>query len=195
MICALAIPAYRQQVAIQTAYAWQQDALTCVELGWRPLPLWCDNSGIPRARNVLVREAYAAGARLLLTMDADTFPMVPEGGLAHMWQTMSAHGAAVVGAAVVTRNGTRVNCHPSQPGECYPGEVGTGYMLIDLVKLRDLPRPWFVQQDSEDGCGVTCGEDIGFCRKVRAAGHTVIVNYSLPTGHGYNQISSTFSET
>lgn len=193
MICALAIPAYRQTVSVQSAYAWQQDALSCIELGWQPFPIWVDNSGIPRARNTIVKVAEDKGARLLLTMDADTFPMVPEGGLKHMWQVMQQHRAAVVGAAVVTRNGTRVNCEPSKPGECYPGEVGTGYMLIDLWKLRELPKPWFVQQDTADGLGVSVGEDIGFCRAVSAAGHTVIVNYELPMGHGYSQVAATFA--
>jgi hypothetical protein len=190
---ALAIPAYRQQVNVQTAYAWAQDALTCADLGWNPILMWVDNSGIPRARNTIVQMAEAADARLLLMCDSDSFPDVPEGGLKHMWQTMESEQAAVVGAAFVTRNGTRVNCEPAHAGESYEGEVGTAYMLIDLWKLRDLPKPWFVHRDTPDGLKVECGEDIYFCRHAKANGHRVVVNYALPTGHADNSVSRTFA--
>ena len=193
MIIALAIPAYRQQVNVQTAYAWAQDAMTAMDLGWKPALIWVDNSGIARARNVIVETAIKQSARLLLMSDSDSFPDVQEGGLAHMWQTMQQHSAAVVGAAFVTRNGERVNVEPVKPGETYEGEVGTAYMLIDLWKLRDLPKPWFVHRDTDDGLRVACGEDIYFCRHAKANGHTVVVNYVLPTGHLDLKTSRTFS--
>jgi len=193
VIIALAIPAYRQQVNVQTAYAWAQDAMTAMELGWKPALIWVDNSGIARARNVIVETAINQGARLLLMSDSDSFPDVQEGGLAHMWQTMQQHSAAVVGAAFVTRNGERVNVEPVKPGETYEGEVGTAYMLIDLWKLRDLPKPWFVHRDTDDGLRVACGEDIYFCRHAKANGHTVVVNYALPTGHIDIKTSRTFA--
>lgn len=193
MIIALAIPAYRQLVNVQTAYAWAQDAMTAMELGWKPALIWVDNSGIARARNVIVETAVKQGARLLLMCDSDSFPDVQEGGLRHMWQTMQEHSAAVVGAAFVTRNGERVNVEPVKPGETYDGEVGTAYMLVDLWKLRDLPKPWFVHRDSDDGLRVVCGEDIYFCRHAKANGHTVVVNYALPTGHIDIKTSRTFA--
>lgn len=193
MIIALAIPAYRQFVNVQTAYAWAQDAMTAMELGWKPALIWVDNSGIARARNVIVETAIKQGARLLLMCDSDSFPDVQEGGLRHMWQTMQEHDAAVVGAAFVTRNGERVNVEPVKPGETYDGEVGTAYMLVDLWKLRDLPKPWFVHRDSDDGLHVVCGEDIYFCRHAKANGHTVVVNYALPTGHIDLKTSRTFT--
>lgn len=192
MIIALAVPAYRQLVNVQTAYAWAQDAMTALELGWKPALIWVDNSGIARARNVIVEQALKQGARLLLMCDSDSFPDVQEGGLRHMWQTMQEHQAAVVGAAFVTRNGERVNVEPVRPGETYEGEVGTAYMLIDLWKLRDLPKPWFVHRDTEDGIRVACGEDIYFCRHAKANGHKVVVNYALPTGHLDLKTSRTF---
>lgn len=191
MICALTIPAYRQQVHARTAYAWAQDSLTAQELGWKPLLIYADNTGVARSRNTLVKLAEDAGARLLLMCDSDTFPLPPEGGLVHMWKAMTDTGAAVVGAAVVTRNGKRMNCEPAQPGEIYPGEVGTGYMLIDLWKLRDLPRPWFVHKDTPDGLKVECGEDIYFCRHAKAHGHSVIVHFALPMGHADQSVQAT----
>jgi hypothetical protein len=192
LIVALAIPAYRQTVNVQTAYAWAQDAMTALELGWKPVLVWVDNSGIARARNVIVAEAEKAGARLLLMSDSDSFPDVREGGLGHMWRAMQETGAAIVAAAFVTRNGTRVNCEPVKPGEVYDGEAGTAYMLIDLHKLRELPKPWFVHADTADGLRVACGEDIYFCRHAKAAGHRVVVNYALPTGHLDLKTSRTF---
>src|SRR5690606_6526081 len=120
---ALAVPAYRQGINIHSAVAWMQDALTARELGWQPFPLWVDCSGMARARNVIVKTAEDAGARLLLMMDSDSFPDVQEGALGHMWHVMQQESAAVVAAAFVTRNGTRVNCEPVKPGEVYEGEV------------------------------------------------------------------------
>jgi hypothetical protein len=190
---ALAIPAYRQQVNVNTAYAWAQDAMTALELGWKPVLVWVDNSGIARARNVIVQTALDNDARMLLMCDSDSFPDVQEGGLGHMWHVMKQTDAAVVAAAFVTRNGTRVNCEPARPGEVYPGEAGTAYMLIDLWKLRDLPKPWFVHRDSADGLKVECGEDIYFCRHAKAHGHNVVVNYALPTGHMDQSCSRTFA--
>lgn len=191
MIIALAIPAYRQILSVQTAYAWAQDALTASSYGWAPMILWVDNTGVARSRNTMVKMAEDAGARLLLMCDSDTFPIPMEGGLASMWEAMQEHGAAVVGAAVVTRNGSRMNCEPAKPGEIYEGEVGTGYMLIDLLKLRDLPRPWFVHRDSPDGLKVECGEDIYFCRHAKAHGHKVLVHFGLPMGHVEQAVAAT----
>lgn len=193
MRIALAIPAYRQAVHARTAYAWAQDSMAALEQGWNPMLIWADNTGVARSRNTIVKMAGDADARLLLMCDSDTFPLAVEGGLAHLWRTMSATGAAVVGAAVVTRNGDRMNCEPARPGETYEGEVGTGYMLIDLFKLRDLPRPWFVHRDSDDGLRVVCGEDIYFCRHAKAHGHRVIVDFTIPMGHADQSVSATGS--
>ncbi len=191
MIVALAIPAYRQSVHARTAYCWAQDALTCAEFGWNPVLIWVDNSGIPRARNTIVKIAEEAGADLLLSCDSDSFALAPEGGLKHLWATMQRHNAAIVGAAMVTRNGSRMNCEPARPGESYEGEVGTGYYLADLRRLRDLPKPWFVHEDSDDGLNVKCGEDIHWMRLARKHGHTVIVDYTIPMGHADQSVSAT----
>lgn len=153
--------------------------------------LWTDTNGIARSRNRLVKIARDQGARLLLTCDSDTFPLPPTGGLGAMWEAMHENRAAVVGAAVPVRNGAKMNCEPARPGEIYEGEVGTGYMLIDLFKLRDLETPWFVHRDTQDGLDVECGEDIYFCRKVRAAGHRVLVHFRLPMGHADQSVSAT----
>jgi hypothetical protein len=183
MIIALAVPAYQQRIHVVTAAAWSQDLVTAMQLGWRPLQLWTDINSIECARNTIVKQAIDAGARLLLTCDADTMPISPEGGLRSMWQAMQDTGAAVVGAAVPVRNGETMNCEPARPGEIYDGVVGTAYMLIDLHKLRDLPRPWFRVELSDDGTTKAVGSDIGFCRLAEKHGHRVVVNYALQMAH------------
>lgn len=183
MNIALVIPAYRQQVHVETARAWVQDTLTAVSLGWRPYPFWTDCNSIEIARNTIVREAERAECRLLLMCDSDTAPVPLEGGLRSMWDAMVETGAAVTGAAVPIRNGSSMNCEPAKPGEAYPGEVGTGYMLIDMLKLRNVPKPWFRCVLSEDGTNKALGSDIGFCRLVRERGHIVTVNYRLAMAH------------
>ncbi len=181
MIISLAIPAYKQQVHIGTALALAQDNATALSLGWKPLMLWTDCNSIELARNLIVKQSVDAGARLLLMTDSDTAGI--GGSLAHMWQAMQETAAAVVGAAVPVRNGESMNCEPARPGEVYEGVVGTGCILIDLWKLRDVPRPWFRCEFSADGTEKAVGSDIGFCRLVQQHGHKVIVDYALPMMH------------
>jgi hypothetical protein len=181
MIIALAVPAYQQRIHVQTACAWAQDQITAMSIGWRPLMLWTDINNIEVARNTIVAQAEKAEARLLLMCDADTIPIGD--GLRSMWDVMQETGAAVVGAAVPVRNGDSMNCEPARPGEVYEGVVGTGYMLIDLFRLRALPKPWFTCTLAEDGLSKAVGSDIGFCRAVQSAGHKVVVNYRLAMAH------------
>ena len=183
MKIALACPSYQQRMHIGSAYAWAQDSMSALELGWRPVLLWVDANNIEIARNILVKQADDAGARLLLMMDADSFPTLPQGGLAHMWRAMCDHSAAIVGAAIPIRNGNGMNCEPATPGEVYEGVVGSAYLLIDTWKLRDLPRPWFKLDMSADGMSKAIGSDINFCKMVQAHGRKVIVNFALPTAH------------
>lgn len=192
MIIALGCPAYKQTMCVQSAVCWSQDHATALELGWKPAHIWVDNSGIARARNVIVDQSTKLGARLLLMMDSDSFADVPQGGLSSMWAAMQGHDAAAVGAAFVVRNDNmRINVDPVKPGEVYEGAAGAAYLLIDMWKLRDLPRPWFRHQDSDDGLEVTCGEDVFFARHVKEHGHRFVVNFAIPTGHAMNYVAHT----
>jgi hypothetical protein len=193
VIITLAVPAYQQRIHAQTAQAWAGDYATAFALGWRPIQLWTDINNIEIARNTIVARAEQAGSRLLLMCDSDTMPVPQEGGLRSMWDAMSETGAAVVGAAVPVRNGDSMNCEPAKPGEVYEGVVGTGYMLVDLVKLRDLPRPWFTCALAADGLSKALGSDIGFCRAVQSIGQRVVVNYRLPMAHA--EISAVATRT
>lgn len=184
MIIALGIPSYKQLVHVCVAQNWAQDTIFAMQQGWRPLLLWTDTNSIECSRNLLVKQAEDAGARLLLMADSDTFPAPPSGGLRQMWDAMCETGAAVVGAVVAIRNGDGVNVQPALPGQIYECEaIGTAYQLIDLAKLRHLPKPWFQVQISEDGTSKAVGSDIGFARAVRSAGHKVVAHYQLQMAH------------
>lgn len=179
------VPAYGQRVHVSVAMAFAREAAWCEHEGHVHVPFFTDVIGVDRARNIAVSLAIKAGCDLLLMQDADTFAQ-PEhnySALCPLLATMRQQDAAAVGVAVASRNRDRMNCEPARPGEVYEGEVGTGLMLIDLRKLADMPRPWFVYQVADDGETVRCGEDLYFCRRVKAAGHKVLVDYTIPTGH------------
>jgi hypothetical protein len=183
------LPAYRSTVHAEVAIGMSRDAVVCAERGWKHLPFFVDAHGVERVRNMGVRLAYENKCDLLLMQDADTFATKPAfGALEALYRTMEKHDAAAVGAAVVVRNGERMNVEPARPGESYEGEAGTGLMLIDLRKLRGMPRPWFRTLVRADGETVQEGEDIHFCRLLKAHGHRVVVDYTFPTGHGYSSV-------
>ncbi len=183
------LPAYRGTVHAEVAIGMSRDAIVCAERGWKHIPFLIDAHGVERVRNMGVRVAYENEADLLLMQDADTFSIRPAfGSLESLYTSMEKHGATAVGAAVVVRNGERMNAEPARPGESYEGEVGTGIMLIDLRRLRAMPRPWFRTLVRADGETVQESEDIHFCRLLKAHGHKVIVDYTFPTGHGYSSV-------
>ena len=78
------------------------------------------------------------------------------------------------------------------PGDIFEVEgIGTGCLLIDCEVFKKIPRPWF--QWVEEG-GVTLGEDIGFCNKLREAGYKVLcdsnvlcVHHNVETGESYRR--------
>ena len=76
---------------------------------------------------------------------------------------------------------------PSQPFSTFNGHpirVGTGVMLIDLEKVKGIPKPWFLMESywNDEEIGYT-GEDIYFCRKVWAAGLEVWCDPTINVGH------------
>jgi hypothetical protein len=179
------VPAYGQRVHVQVAMAFAREAAWCESQGHMHVPFFTDMIGVDRARNVAVSTALRAKCDLLLMQDADTYAL-PEhnySALACLTVTMQQRDAAVVGAAVAHRSGDKMCCEPARPGEIYEGKVGTGLMLIDLRKLADMPRPWFVYAVADDGESVRIGEDLYFCQRVKAAGHRVLVDYTVATGH------------
>jgi hypothetical protein len=189
------VPAYRQQVHVEVAMSMARDTSWAKAAGVEHCPFWVDASGIARARNLAVDTARRLDCDLLLMQDADCFGLPQVGSaLGRLMRSMQSAGAAAVGAAFAVRNGASMNCEPARPGELYDGIVGTGLMLIDMRALAALPRPWFVHRDDETGTRVAVGEDVNFCRLVRAAGHRVSVDYTFPTGHASTEVVGTHAD-
>jgi len=60
---------------------------------------------------------------------------------------------------------------------------GMGAMLMRTDVVADLPRPWFRHGINEHGGDI--GEDVGFCRALRAAGHTIYIDHDLTKEVGH----------
>ena len=58
---------------------------------------------------------------------------------------------------------------PKKPFKAWA--VATGFMLIDLSIMKDIPKPWFFF-DTKDG-EFNMGEDIWFCEQVKKAGYDI----------------------
>jgi hypothetical protein len=188
------IPAYRQDCHIEVAMDLARGVSwlgTTDYHGAQVVPFWVDATGIARARNLAVDIAYKHEFDALVMQDADCFTPGPTSTLEQLFTSLMVENAAVVGAAIAIRNGAGMNCDPAEPGALYEGDVGTGLMMIDLRRLRALPRPWFVHRDTPDGLTVARSEDIYFCQHVRAHGHRALVDYTFPTGHASTGVVGT----
>jgi hypothetical protein len=60
---------------------------------------------------------------------------------------------------------------------------GMGAMLMRTDVVADLPRPWFRHGLNDQGGDI--GEDVGFCRALRAARHTVYLDHDLSKQVGH----------
>jgi hypothetical protein len=60
--------------------------------------------------------------------------------------------------------------------------TGTGCLLFDTQVFLKMPYPWFRSRTHKES-GKPVGEDIGFCSDLKAAGHRIFVDTSVPAGH------------
>jgi hypothetical protein len=139
-------------------------------------------------REQLMRKAVEINATHLLFIDADV--QFPAEGV----RRLISHGKDVVGGNYPTKTDPPystvkvVNDEGRIEASMIPGDrlfkcwaVPTGFMLIDLEKCRDLPRPWFFFQDL--GGGEIEGEDVWFCRQCNEAGLEVWCDPTIPLKH------------
>jgi hypothetical protein len=54
---------------------------------------------------------------------------------------------------------------------------GMGALLMRTDVVADLPRPWFRHGLNAQGGDI--GEDVGFCRALRAAGYPIYIDHDL----------------
>lgn len=60
--------------------------------------------------------------------------------------------------------------------------TGAGCIMYDMEVFRKMPRPWF-RFRKDPVTGMTCGEDIGFCQDLKAAGYKIFVDTAVPCEH------------
>lgn len=142
---------------------------------------------VDEMRNALVQDAIASGCSHLIMMDTDhTYPV-------DTITKLLSHRLPIVGCLVHRRyppfdplllRGTL--SHYQTIPEWEPASLvevdatGTGCLLFEVDVFRSMPRPWFKFRTSVGG---PVGEDIGFCSDLRAAGHRIFVDTSIPAGH------------
>jgi len=80
------------------------------------------------------------------------------------------------------RGGQRIATRPDSSGLEAVDSVGLAVMLMRTDVVADLARPWF-RHDYEAGADV--GEDVSFCRRLRLAGHEILIDHDLSKEIGH----------
>ena len=174
-------PAYRYAIDARAADCREDMALWAQSAGHEWVRATESRPEVSWARNVIVAQAIEARADLLIMQDADSWTKTP--ALPALLETMAATGAAVVSPVFRARSGQGYCVQPQIPGERYEVDiVGAALLFIDLVSLRDMPRPWFTFRYGPEG-QVLEREDTGFCRMVRGHGHRVLADWTISTCH------------
>jgi hypothetical protein len=116
------------------------------------------------------REQFLAGAierqaTHVLWLDTDmTFP--PDTAI-----RLAQHDKPVVSCQYVMRHTSTVT------------DQGMGVMLMSTSIVKDLLRPWFCH--GRNAAGQDVGEDIGFCRALRASGYEIHIDRELSQEIGH----------
>jgi len=82
------------------------------------------------------------------------------------------------------RSGKRIATTPASTGLEAVDSVGMAVMLMRTDVVRQLPRPWFRHGENTE-TGADVGEDITFCRALRAAGHAILIDHDLSQEIGH----------
>lgn len=62
--------------------------------------------------------------------------------------------------------------------------VGMGFLLVKAEVFYNIDYPWFVSETIKiDNYQDTTSEDVGWCRKVKAAGYPILLDPSVKVGH------------
>lgn len=163
-------------------YAWM------VSNGHTPM-LWDEKDHhITYMRNRAAKKALELELDRLMMMDADCAGPRGESVIGRLSEIMDENEAAAVGLAFIcgepnAPDTLAVNVTGSgRPGEVYKGAVGTGAMLIDVARVRQIPAPWFMDEPNEDGTVRRVGQDIYFCNLLAKHGLSVYVDERRPAG-------------
>jgi hypothetical protein len=133
-------------------------------------------------RDLFLQAALKQGATHVLWLDTDMgFPRTTA-------LQLFAHDVPLVGCNYRVRHasglftaqredGTRIPTTETSSGLEAVAGVGFGVVLMRTDIVQDLPRPLFRHGLNPQNGDV--GEDIMFCRTLRAAGHTIFVDHDL----------------
>lgn len=149
---------------------------------------WCMTSILPEGRHRLV-EAIKTKPDVQKILWIDTDMRFPKEAL-HM---LLRHDLPIVAANYVSRrppfrftsgtlDNTMLETRPGDTGLVEVGHVPFGFCLTDVSVFED-DGPWFAfdwQRDEENAARwKVIGEDVFFCREVRARGHKIFVDQEL----------------
>lgn len=155
---------------------------------------WCQTSLLPEGRWRLVEDLKAKGVDKALWIDTDM--RFPKEGL-HM---LLRHNVPIVGANYVSRrppfrftaatldNPPKVcETKPGQTGLEEVSHLGFGFLLTDM-SVFDSTSPvfdfsWY--HDPDENKWKIIGEDVHFCREMRARGHKIYVDHELSSAIGH----------
>lgn len=138
-------------------------------------------------REAVLAGALACQATHLLWLDTDmAFPQDTAIRLAQHDKPIVACNCVLKTPDVLftaVRDGRRVETTPDSHGLQLVDTVGTAVMLMQTSVVDGLSRPWFEHGRSVDGHDV--GEDIMFCRKLRAAERAIYIDHDLSKEIGH----------
>lgn len=146
---------------------------------------------IDENRNHAAKEALETGSSHLMFIDSDM--VFPDNGIV----TLASMDKQVIGSNYNLRDGTRRStvkilggdgnmCEvsgdhiPKQLFKAYA--VATGFMLIRTEVFTRIPKPWFFNEYNPEKDDIT-GEDVNFCKKLRANGIDVWCDPTIELGH------------
>lgn len=123
-------------------------------------------------RNIICEEAMKLGCSHVMMIDTDM--LFEADGL----KRLLAHDKAVVGGNYNKRQHPLTAIVKEEITELSPVKfVPGGFMLIDLRKLKDLPKPWFFFD------AVNNSDDSYFCTKVKEFGQEVWCDPTIKIRH------------
>ena len=155
---------------------------------WEAISLWFQPATyVHVGREFVLRKAVELQATHMLWLDTDMeFP-------ADTAIRLAAHGKSVVACNCVMKtpdvrftawkHGGMVFSDKTAAGLEVVEHVGMAVMLMRTDLVADMPAPWFRHQLNEAGEDV--GEDVVFCRKLRAAGHSIYIDHDLSKEIGH----------
>lgn len=138
-------------------------------------------------REVFLDASLRQGATHVLWLDTD-MSVPPETAI-----RLALHERSIVAGNYVTRDGSRqftarrdgqrIATTAGSTGLEAVDAIGFGCVLMRTDLVADLPRPWFRHGINANDADI--GEDLMFCRALRAAGHDIYIDHDLSKEIGH----------